>query len=244
MPPLIGLPADYVRSDYSYHKVHDVYVGAIIGMGAVPVLIPALGNRLDINGMLGRIDGLMLPGSPSNVSPDLYGRRQEMDEPCDDPERDATTLPLIRAALERGMPLFGICRGFQELNVALGGTLHQQLDRLGDRGRHWLLDCTVEEEFALSHEVMLAEGGLLRRWLGSDRVMVNSSHNQGIDRLADGLRLEALADDGTIEAASLPASPGFVCAVQWHPEYHHDTDPVSAVLFRQFGEAVREYARG
>ncbi len=243
--PFIGVPADLVRRDDGgvYHRVYDNYLDVIHRLGALPLLIPAVGLKTDPARFLDGLDGILLPGSASNVAPTLYGRTQEMETPVDNPERDATTLPLIRAAVETGVPLFAICRGIQELNVALGGTLHQQLDRMPDKHVHQFTGCSIDQMFAPSHEVSLTLGSLLYEWVGEHRITVNSAHNQAIDHVAPGLVVEAKADDGTVEAVRVEHSPGFAYGVQWHPEHAFEIDPVSQAIFSAFGEAVRERAR-
>jgi putative glutamine amidotransferase len=188
--------------------------------------------------------GILLPGSPNNVEPSHFG--EEVLDPTLplDPRRDALTLPLIRRALERGIPVLGICRGFQEMNVALGGSLHQAIVQIPGFGDH---QATVNEarevRYGPAHEIELTPGGLLEVLLGTDRVMVNSVHGQGINRLAAGLRIEARAPDGVIEAITLPTAPGFNLGVQWHPEWQAAGNPVSMAIFRAFGAACRAFAR-
>jgi putative glutamine amidotransferase len=246
-PPLIGVPACFVERDgFGYHQVGDKYVDSVIdGAGGVPLLIPALGARLDFDALLAELDGLLITGSPSNVGPHHYGgRAPRPDSPCD-PARDATTLPLIRRALNLAVPLFAICRGLQELNVALGGTLHQEVHELPGRADH-RSDKTVPpaERYAPVHPVRVASDGMLQRLLeGATTIQVNSLHGQGIDRLAGRLRVEALAPDGTIEAVSVQDAPGFTLAVQWHPEWRLLENPTSRRLYAAFGAACRARQR-
>ena len=245
--PLIGVPACLVQRDgFGYHQVGDKYVDSVIdGAGGLPLLIPALGPRLDFDALLARLDGLLITGSPSNVEPHHYGGRPpRVESPCD-PARDATTLPLIRRTLDLAVPLFAICRGLQELNVALGGTLHQEVHELPGRADH-RSDKSVPpaERYAPVHPVRLVPDGMLQRLLdGASTIQVNSLHAQGIDRLAERLRVEASAPDGTIEAVSVPDARGFALAVQWHPEWRVLENPTSRRLFAAFGAACRARQR-
>jgi putative glutamine amidotransferase len=245
--PLIGIPACMGwRDGFGFHQVGDKYVDAVVdGAGALAVLIPALGPRLEIDPLLARLDGLLVTGSPSNVEPHHYGGPPAPADGARDPHRDATTLPLIRRALARGVPLLAICRGLQELNVALGGTLHQEVHSLPGRLDH-RSDKAVPpgERYGDVHPVRLAPAGYLWDLLdGAEAIMVNSLHGQAIDRLAAGLVVEATAPDGTIEAVRVADAPAFALAVQWHPEWRVLDNPVSRRLFAAFGTACRARAR-
>ncbi len=226
------------------HSVGEKYVTAITdAAGALPFLIPALGPRLDLDLVLGRLDGLFLTGSPSNVEPHHYQGGPEPLNNKKDPERDATTLALIRRALGLGVPIFAVCRGIQELNVALGGSLHQELHRADGRFDHRSDKTrTPVERYDARHPVRLSAGGYLARLLGAEIIEVNSLHGQGVDRLASSLVVEAVADDGTVEAARVRDATSFALGVQWHPEFKPLTSRTSTLLFRAFGEACRERA--
>jgi len=244
--PLVGVTACLKsRDEFHFHSVGDKYVDAVVvGTGALPVLIPALADRLDPDALLDRLDGVTVTGSPSNVDPAHYGGPAAREDNLADPARDATTMPLIRRAVARGVPLLAICRGIQELNVAFGGTLHQHLHEVPGRRDH-RSDKTkaLPERYGLAHAVDLTPGGRLQALLGgATRIEVNSLHGQGIDRLAPGLSLEAVAEDGTIEAVSVTGATGFALAVQWHPEWHVLENPVSRRLFAAFADAVRARA--
>ena len=244
--PLIGVTACLKpRDEIHFHSVGEKYVDAVVaGAAALPVLIPAIGERLDPEDLLQRLDGLMVTGSPSNVDPAIYGGPPPREGNEADPARDATTLPLIRAALDQGVPLLCICRGLQELNVTLGGSLHQHVHELPGRIDH-RSDKTkpLRERYGLAHPIRLTPGGALQQLFeGAERIKVNSLHGQGIDRLAEPLIVEAVADDGTIEAVSVRGAKGFALAVQWHPEWAVLENPWSRRLFAAFGAAARAHA--
>ena len=219
------------------------------GSHAMPVLVPAMAGISDnvarLDELMDRVDGLLLTGSPSNVEPHHYDGPPSREGTAHDPDRDATTLPMIRAALKAGLPVFAICRGIQELNVAMGGSLHQLVHELDGRFDH-RSDKTVphEERYGLRHMVRLTEGGKLARLYGGPLdVQVNSLHAQAIDRVAPGLTVEAVAEDGTVEAVSVDDAPTFQMGVQWHPEWRFWDVEMSRVLFGAFGDAVAAHAR-
>jgi putative glutamine amidotransferase len=242
-PPLIGVPACLVLDEgFGFHRVGDKYVSAVLdGAGGVPILIPALGLRLEPATLLERLDGLLITGARSNVEPHHYGGEPPPEDSPTDPARDATVLPLIRAAIAAAVPLFAICRGIQELNVALGGTLHQEVHALPGRRDHRSdKRLALQERYSDAHPVTLTPGGMLQTLLeGAGEIPVNSLHGQAIDRLAPGLVIEAIAEDGTIEAVRVAGAPAFALAVQWHPEWRVLDNPVSCRLFAAFGAACR-----
>jgi putative glutamine amidotransferase len=242
-PPVIGVPACLVqREGFGYHQVGAKYVdGVVDGAGGLPLLIPALGPRLDPDAVLAELDGLLITGSPSNVEPRHYGGAAPRPDCPLDPARDATTLPLIRRALDLAVPLLAICRGLQELNVALGGTLHQQVQELPGRADHRSdKSVPLADRYRPAHPVQLVPGGTMQRLLdGAGTIEVNSLHAQAIDRLAGRLAVEALAPDGTIEAVRVVDAPAFALGVQWHPEWRVLENPVSRRLFAAFGAACR-----
>jgi putative glutamine amidotransferase len=244
--PVVGIPACLVAPEgYGFHQVGAKYVdGVIDGAGGMPLLIPAVGDRIDPDALLDGLDGLLLSGSPSNVEPHHYEGPLAPPGGASDPARDATTLPLIRRAIARAVPLFAICRGIQELNVALGGSLHQEVHALQDRLDHRSDKAVaLAERYGPAHEVLMTPDGMLRQLLGRvDRIVVNSLHGQAIDRLAPGLVVEAVAPDGMIEAVRLEGAPGFVLGVQWHPEWRLLEQPSSRRLFAAFGAACRARA--
>jgi putative glutamine amidotransferase len=242
MALIVGIPAcTKIIGGEVQHATPARYGSALMGAaGALPVLLPPVGEGL--LEILDRIDGLLLSGSPSNVEPRHYGVSESATPDWHDPHRDGTTLPLARAAIARGMPVLAICRGIQELNVALGGTLHQQVHGLADRMDHRAGPGTPEQQFRMKHPVTLS--GQLARIVGATRIMVNSLHGQAIDRPADGLVVEAVAEDGTVEAVRVAHAPGWAFGVQFHPEWHFATDAPSRAIFRAFGDACAAYAEG
>ncbi|HBK77734.1 MAG TPA: gamma-glutamyl-gamma-aminobutyrate hydrolase, partial [Gammaproteobacteria bacterium] len=213
------------------------------GADAMAMMIPPLGRRLDIEELLGRVDGLLLTGSPSNIEPQHYGGNNSV--PPHDPHRDATTLKLLRRAVERAIPLLAICRGCQEVNVAYGGTLHPQLDQVEGLIRH-REDSTrpLDEQYAPTHKLELTDTGLLASLAGTTDVSVNSLHTQGVAKLGAGLVVEATAPDGLIEAFSVQGSAAFSLAVQWHPEWKVAENPFYLAIFRAFGTACRQRMSG
>ena len=246
-PPLVAIPADLKEvGPHPYHVVGDKYVRAVSdGAGCLPLLLPALGGWYDLDDLIGRIDGLFFTGSPSNVHPAHYGAAADTHSvPPHDPARDATTLPLLRRALDAGLPVFAVCRGFQELNVVMGGTLHPMVHAVpGLMDHREDKTAPVEVQYAPAHPVRLTPGGAFARITGRTELMVNSVHGQGLDRLGAGLAVEATAPDGLVEAVRVEGHP-FALAVQWHPEWRFRDDPASTALFSAFGEAVRARAGG
>lgn len=204
--------------------------------------IPALGDGEVLADLFEHIDGLFLTGSYSNVEPHRYGGADSRQGTLHDSHRDATTLPLLQRALAANVPLFAVCRGFQEVNVALGGTLHQHVQELAGYADHREDSAdSLDVQYGPAHTVHFVEGGMLRRLAGEVSAEVNSLHAQGVARLADGLTVEAVADDGLIEAFSVDAHEGFAIAVQWHPEWRATENPLSRALFAAFGDACREH---
>jgi putative glutamine amidotransferase len=240
--PLIGLPACVIESsNYTWHSVAEQYLRAVVAAGGVPVVLPALGSTTDIAELVGRLDAIMLTGSSSNVEPARYGGPASREGTKHDSKRDATTLPLIRNVLDAGMPLLAICRGHQELNVALGGTLHQNVQELPGKHDHRApRDQPHSVRYAPVHPVDLT--GTLATLAGASAVKVNSLHAQAIDRLAPGLTVEAMSQDGVVEAVRVEGAKGFALGVQWHPEWLVETDALSKALFAAFSDAARDYA--
>lgn len=247
--PIVLIPCDVKEVGiHPFHCVGEKYIDAVAhGADAWPLLVPAFGPGVDLESLAGHVDvdalltmadGVFLPGSVSNVAPPEYG---EPDDPgiLHDTQRDALALPLIRRALALEVPLFAVCRGLQELNVALGGTLHPRLQRVEGLMDH-REDTSLPrpDQYRHAHAVRLTPGGKLAALLGTDEIRVNSLHGQGIRDLAPGLTVEGVAPDGVVEAVSLPEQPSFLLGVQWHPEWRFREDPVSVRLFEAFGAAV------
>ena len=242
----MGIPCDRrIHGDHPFQRVGEKYILAVRdGAGALPLLIPSLQPPLPVEEILSDVDGLLFTGSTSNVAPHVYGGAPPRRPELLDEHRDSITLPLMRAAIAQGLPILCICRGFQELNVALGGTLHQHLEEVPGFSDHRERDeDPVDVRYGPAHPVRIVSGGVLAQLArGAGEVRVNSLHSQGIDRLAPALRAEAMAPDGPIEAVSLPGAKGFVVGVQWHPEWKFAEDPLSLALFRAFGAAVSAFA--
>jgi putative glutamine amidotransferase len=242
--PIVLVPACVNQiGAHPYHTAQLKYVAAVAeGASCAPLIVPALGAATDIEALLAVADGVMLTGSPSNVHAGLYGEALLDPSLPLDPARDATMLPLIRAAIGRGIPLLAICRGFQDVNVALGGTLHQAVHQVAGMADHREQKShTLEQQYAPSHRIVLEAGGRMAQILGVSEIMVNSLHGQGINRLAPSLAVEARADDGLVEAYRVADATGFTLAVQWHPEWRFSDNPDSMKLFTAFSEACIQY---
>ena len=243
--PLIGIPADRrLLGLHHFHCVGEKYIAAIAeAAGAIPVLIPSLGAGLDLEHLLNRLDGILLTGSPSNVEPHRYAGPPSDPGTWHDPERDATTLAMIPHAIAAGMPVFAICRGFQEMNVAFGGSLWQKVHEVEGRMDHREdTEAPLEIQYGPAHSIALEPGGVLRDLAGRATVDVNSLHSQGVDRLGEGLAIEARAPDGQIEAFRVRGARTFALAVQWHPEWRVMSNDFSRAMFAAFGAAARERA--
>lgn len=243
--PLIGVTACARQGDrHVFHSVATQYVDAVVtGSGGLPLIVPALGSKSDVATLVARLDGLLLTGSPSNVEPHHYDGTPSRDGTLHDPARDATTLPLIRRSIEAGLPLLAICRGHQELNVALGGTLHQHVQELPGKRDHRARQLpSNQDRYGFVHTVDLAPGGMLARLAGTNAATVNSLHAQAIDRLAPGLTVEATAPDDIIEAVRVAGARSFALGIQWHPEWHIADDELSRAIFAAFGDAARARA--
>ncbi|AEG91755.1 gamma-glutamyl-gamma-aminobutyrate hydrolase family protein [Ramlibacter tataouinensis] len=242
--PLVWLPACHRHLDLhdpgGYTVLADRYAAAVCELGLQPVLFPMAGAE-DVPHLLPLVDGVLLTGSPSNVEATHYSSAAL---PTDllDPRRDALTMALVRAALAGGTPLFGVCRGLQEMNVALGGSLYQQV-----HAEQGLLDHRepetedLEAQFAVRHEVRLAPGSAFAEWAGGTTAQVNSLHGQGIRRLGRGLVAEAFAPDGLVEGVRVEDAQAFAYGVQWHPEWTHASNPFYARTFDAFAQACRAH---
>ncbi|MDM0078092.1 gamma-glutamyl-gamma-aminobutyrate hydrolase family protein [Variovorax sp. J2P1-59] len=239
--PVVAITAD--RGEFHGHAIHqafDSYLRAVHqAAGALPLLLPAAGAAIDAASLIAAVDGVVLTGGPTNVQAQRYGAEPLPPTTLTDPDRDDTVLPLLPALVAAGVPVLAVCRGFQEFNVAFGGTLeravHAQKGRLDHReGDH---DRPIERWYDDAHEVALTPGGLLARLAGATHAKVNSLHHQGVDRLAPGLRIEAIAPDGLVEAFTVADAPGFTLAVQWHPEMRVGDSPLAHAIFAAFGKA-------
>ena len=242
----VAIPCDLQKvGDQERYTVDTIPVDTMLRtVGAVPVLVPAFGDKLDREALLDRVDGLFVPGGLTNVHPCRYGHQPTDKDGPFDPARDATTLPLIRSALARGLPTLMTCRGFQELNVGLGGTLKREPDDLPEEQKHGTPESarTEDERYRIRHGLNLVSGGKLRAIVRQERIQVNSLHSQLIDRLAPSLVVEATADDGSVEAVSVRDAKGFALAVVFHPEYWAERDEPSHAILRAFAAAVQDYA--
>ncbi|KAF1690217.1 gamma-glutamyl-gamma-aminobutyrate hydrolase family protein [Pseudoxanthomonas koreensis] len=244
LPPLVGLPTDRKQiGQHPFLAVGEKYVRAVVdGAGATPVLLPALQPPLAADEWLDRLDGLLLTGAVSNIEPHHYGDEPSWEGNLHDPARDATTLGLVPRAVAMGLPLLAICRGFQEVNVAFGGTLHQKLHEAAGFADHREdTDDPLEVQYGPAHDIRLAEGGLLAVIAGGTHARGNSLHGQGVARLGDGLGVEAIAPDGAIEAFRRDGG-GFLLGVQWHPEWQVTGNPFYLGILRAFGDACRVHA--
>ncbi|MBC8268535.1 MAG: gamma-glutamyl-gamma-aminobutyrate hydrolase family protein [Rhodospirillaceae bacterium] len=244
-PPIIGVSGCRKDIDgYDYDSAPHMFVDALEkACGAVPLIVPTLGAALDRKTLIAHVDGLLFTGSVSNVEPHHYDGPDSVEGTAHDPHRDATTLPLIVEAVEAGVPIFCICRGFQELNVAYGGSLHQRvfevpglLDHRSDRTQ------PMDIRFDLAHEMSLVEDSYFAALAGSTTIMVNSLHGQGIERVGDGLSVQAIAPDGLVEGLTVNGARRFAAGVQWHPEFKVMDNSFSRALFEAFAESAREKA--
>lgn len=243
--PVVAIPADFRTFDGNvWHATPHQYVRAAVeGSGVMTFLVPALETGNEADEILDRVDGVLVSGSRTNVHPSLYGKDATDNDGPFDPGRDATSLPLIRRALERGVPLLAICRGIQELNVALGGTLASEIHDMPGMWDHRKPDVPeLDVAYGIRQSIIVKEGSCLASVLGAGEVQVNSLHRQAISKAAPHLAVEAVAEDGTIEAVSVIDAKAFAVGVQWHPEYWVGKDGPSSTLFQAFGDAVRAYA--
>ena len=240
--PLVLVPAcNKFIGEHPFHVAGKKYIDAVRLAGCLPLIVPS-STEAELDELLALADGLLLTGSQSNVHPGQFGEAVHNPALPLDPLRDDWTLPLVRRAIERGLPMLAICRGFQEVNVALGGSLHQAVqEQDGLQDHRAPSDQPVEQQYAAQHSVQVLPGGLLETLLGCQALSVNSLHGQGVKRLAPGLRVEAVAPDGLVEAFTVAQARGFNLSVQWHPEWQARTNPVSMALLQAFGQACVDY---
>ena len=243
--PVVGI----IGNQHLINETYPAHAGGVMNTeavscvsGCLPLLVAADPRFVSVEELMETCDGFLLTGGRPNVHPEEYGEEATEAHGAFDRSRDAITLPLVRACVERGQPVFGICRGFQEVNVAMGGTLHPEIRDLPGRMNHRMPpDGTLEEKFAIRHAVRFSEGGIFHRLMGSSCVMTNTLHGQGIKEAGRRVVVDGRADDGTAEAVFIEDAPGFTLAVQWHPEWNAANDPVSRPLFESFGEAARAW---
>ena len=242
--PLVGVISDRrMVGAHPFHMIGEKYLQAVADAAdGYPVGLPSLAEGFDVLDILDRLDGLFLTGSPSNLEPQHYLGDPSEPGTWHDPDRDLAALALIPAAIRVGMPLLAVCRGFQEMNVAFGGTLHQMVhEQPGYRVHKESEEDPLEVQYGPSHRVEFTRGGLLEQITGEAGATVNSLHAQGIDRLGQELDVEAVAEDGLVEGFAVRDAPGFTLAVQWHPEWKALNNPVSTAIFRAWGDACRAY---
>ncbi|WP_136682839.1 gamma-glutamyl-gamma-aminobutyrate hydrolase family protein [Falsirhodobacter xinxiangensis] len=244
--PVVGIIGNnhLINDGWSVHLGGRMVTEAVAqAAGCMPIIIPSDPRLVSIPELLDLCDGFLLTGGRPNVHPEEYGEEETPAHGTFDRSRDAVALPLVRACVERGQPFFGICRGFQEVNVAMGGTLYPEIRELPGRMNHRMPpDGTQEEKFALRHKVRFNKDGPFHRVLGADEVMTNTLHGQGIKTAGARVRIDGHAPDGTPEAIFIEDAPGFTLSVQWHPEWQAVSDPVSRPLFEAFGDAVRNWS--
>jgi len=244
--PVIGIigNAHMMHDRYPVHAAGTMNSDAVVQVaGGMPLIIPSDPRYVSVPELLELCDGFVLTGGRPNVHPSEYGEDETPAHGAFDRARDSITLPLIRACVERGQPFLGICRGFQEVNVALGGTLYPEIRDLPGRSNHRMPpDGTLEEQFAHRHPVHFTPGGMFHRLMGAPEVMTNTLHGQGIARAAARIVIDGTAPDGTPEAIYVEGARGFTLSVQWHPEWNAADDPVSRPLFAAFGAAAADWA--
>ncbi|MEX2518266.1 MAG: gamma-glutamyl-gamma-aminobutyrate hydrolase family protein [Paracoccaceae bacterium] len=244
--PIIGVSGGVhlINDTYRVQASGERNISAVAAAaGGLPLIIPGMPGSITVEEVLGAIDGLFLTGGRPNVHPTRYGHEPSTAYEPYDEGRDDITLPLIRAAIQIGMPVFGVCRGIQEINVALGGTLHPEVRDLPGKMNHRMPVGEKDQAviFRKRHKVRLTPGGWFARTLGAEEIETNSLHGQAIIDPGEGVLIEGVAEDGVIEAISVPGARGFAIGVQWHAEYEPEADPVATRLFAAFGDAARTW---
>jgi putative glutamine amidotransferase len=246
--PVVGIIGNHhlINDEYPTHAGGRMNCEAVRDIsGALPLIVPADPSLVDIEDLKRTCDGFLFTGGRPNVHPEEYGEEETEAHGTFDRARDRLTLPLIRDCVASGQPILAICRGFQELNVAMGGSLYPEIRDLPGRMNHRMPpDGTIEEKFALRHDVTFTTGGIFHRIMGAEIVRTNTLHGQGIKQKGERIVIDGVAPDGTPEAIYVEGAPGFTLGVQWHPEYRACEDPVSRPLFAAFGEALRNWAAG
>ena len=243
--PIIGIISNHhiISETYAVQAVGSINVSAVAEVAqGLPLLVPALPHMVRIPDLIDQCAGFVFTGGRANVHPQEYGEKPTPAHGEFDRDRDRITLPLIQALVERGQPFLGICRGVQEVNVAMGGTLYPEIRDLPGRENHRMPpDGTLEEKFALRHEVRFSQDGIFHRLMGNQTVLTNTLHGQGIKSTGPRIVVDGYASDGTPEALYIDGAPGFTLSVQWHPEWNAENDTVSRPLFEAFGIACREW---
>jgi len=246
--PVIGIIGNryLINDQYPAHAAGEMNTAAVAQVcGALPLIVPTDPKFVNVDDLMDVCDGFVFTGGRPNVHPHEYGHEETVAHGDFDLGRDKIALPLIRKCIGRGLPILGICRGFQEVAVAMGSTLHPEIRDLPGRDNHRMPpDGTLEEKFDMRHVVTLNEGGPFHSVWGKTEVLTNSLHGQGIQEAGPRVVIDGHAPDGTPEAIYIKDAPGFTLSVQWHPEWNADNDPVSRPLFEAFGEAVRQWANG
>ncbi len=246
--PVIGIIGNsyLINDEYPAHAAGQMNTHAVSQVaGAVPMIVPSDPGVVAVDELMAVCDGFLFTGGRPNVHPEEYGEEETDAHGAFDRDRDRIALPLIRACVARGQPIFGICRGFQEVNVAMGGTLYPEIRDLPGRDNHRMPpEGTLAEKFELRHAVTFSEGGVFHRLMGTREVMTNTLHGQGIKTPGGRIVIDGHAPDGTPEAIYIADAPGFTLSVQWHPEWNAADDPVSRPLFGAFGDACRAWASG
>ncbi len=251
--PVVGVigNAQVVNDRFNVQVVGQRNLRAVAEVaGALPLMFPAMPDVTDIDALLGAVDGILLTGARANVHPTCFGVEPDPRHEPYDQDRDAVALNLVKACVDRGVPIFGICRGFQEMNVAFGGSLHPEIRDLPGRMNHRMprlengeIHPDPEVVFADRHDVKLVADGVFARLLGCEMIRVNSLHGQGIEVPGKRIVIEGVAEDGTIEAIRIADAPSFALGVQWHAEYDPQINPINRTLFKAFGEALQERKR-
>ncbi|MGB0902504.1 gamma-glutamyl-gamma-aminobutyrate hydrolase family protein [Halocynthiibacter sp.] len=248
MRPVIGIISNFyeLNDQYPVYAAGTMNTEAIARVsGCIPLIVPAIPDYASVEDLMAHFDGFVLTGGRPNVHPEEYGHEETEAHGEFDRNRDRLVLPLVRACVEAGQPVMGICRGFQEVNVAMGGTLHPEIRELEGRDNHRMPpDGTLAEKFELRHDVEVSENGPFHKMFGAQRVLTNTLHGQGICQAGPRVVIDGRADDGTPEAIYIEDAPGFTMSVQWHPEWNTENDPVSKPLFEAFGDAARAFKAG
>lgn len=246
--PIIGIISNHhiISDTYAVQAAGSINISAVADVAeGLPMLVPAEPDMVRISDLLDQCAGFVFTGGRANIHPEEYGEEPTEAHGDFDRNRDRIALPLIRALVERGQPFLGICRGFQEVNVAMGGSLYPEIRELPGRDNHRMPpEGTLEEKFALRHDVTFSENGVFHQLMGRQSVPTNTLHGQGIKAAGPRIVVDGHAPDGTPEAIYIDGAPGFTLSVQWHPEWNAKCDPVSRPLFEAFGAACRDWADG